>query len=151
VQVIATPAALGFIDPQTIETQTGLPVRSVYRQPDQPRRSAPPPDAVIVAPATFNTINKLAAGISDNYALGVLAESIGRAVPTVILPFINTALAARAPLTSATDALRREGVHVLLGDGGFEPHPPGTGGTRTATFPWAKALAALPGEGSSPK
>jgi hypothetical protein len=143
VHVIATPAGLDFIDPETIEAQTGSPVRSAYQQPDQPRRSAPPADAVIVAPATFNTINKLAAGISDNYALGVLAECIGARVPVVILPFINTALATRAPLASAVGALRAEGVHVLLGPGEFEPHPPKTGGSRIASYPWAAALAAV--------
>jgi Flavoprotein len=36
------------------------------------------PDAIIVAPATFNTINKWAVGISDTLALGLLTEAIGR-------------------------------------------------------------------------
>jgi phosphopantothenoylcysteine synthetase/decarboxylase len=141
VHLIATPAGREFLDVAALESQTGQPVSSAYRDPDQPRRSAPPADAIIVAPATYNTINKLAHGLADNYALGLLAECIGLDVPVVIVPFINTALARRAPLQAAVAALRDEGVRVLLGPGGFEPHPPGDGGSRIATFPWTQALA----------
>ncbi|HEY5989693.1 MAG TPA: flavoprotein, partial [Streptosporangiaceae bacterium] len=66
VQVIATPAALEFFDAATIEAQSGSPVRSQYRKPGEPRSGIA--DAIIVAPATYNTINKWAQGISDTYA-----------------------------------------------------------------------------------
>jgi flavoprotein len=46
-----------------------------------------------VAPVTDNTVNKLALGIADTYALTVLVEAIGRGVSVVIVPFVNTALA----------------------------------------------------------
>jgi hypothetical protein len=77
-----------------------------------------------VAPATYNTICKWARGISDTYALGVLAETTGLAVPTVVLPFVNTALAARAPFRRSVDELRSEGVVILRGPGGIQPHEP---------------------------
>ena len=143
VQVISTPAGLEFVDTPALEALTGNPVRSSYRSADEPRQSAPKADAIIIAPATYNTINKLAAGIADNYALGVLAECIGAGVPAVVLPFINTALASRAPLRSAVDNLRGEGVEVMLGPGGFEPHAPGTGDAALIAFPWAAALSRL--------
>src|SRR5262249_57961844 len=67
VQVVSTPAALAFLDATAIEAQTSSPVRSQYRSPGEPRsREA---DAIIVSPATYNTINKWAQGISDTYAL----------------------------------------------------------------------------------
>jgi phosphopantothenoylcysteine synthetase/decarboxylase len=138
--VITTPAALGFVDANAIEAQTGHPVRSDYRGPDEPRASMPPPMAIVVAPATFNTINKLAAGISDNYALGILAEGIGLRVPVIVLPFINSALADRRPLKLSIESLRAESVRVLLGPGWFEPHAPRQGGDRVDTFPWLSAL-----------
>ena len=75
VQVIATPAALDFFDQAAVEEQTGNPVRSQYSAPGESRSQVP--DAIIVAPATYNTINKWALGISDTYALGVLAEISG--------------------------------------------------------------------------
>ena len=40
------------------------------------------PDAVICCPATFNTLNKWAAGINDSPALGVLNDAIGLGTPT---------------------------------------------------------------------
>jgi phosphopantothenoylcysteine synthetase/decarboxylase len=49
-------------------------------------------DAAIVAPATFNTINKLAIGIADNLALDILHQLIGRGTLVIILLFINTDL-----------------------------------------------------------
>ncbi|HTW03362.1 MAG TPA: flavoprotein [Streptosporangiaceae bacterium] len=138
VQVVATPAALGFLDVPAVETQTSSPVRSEYSAPGEPRSR--PADAVIVAPATYNTINKWAQGISDTYALGVLAETTGLAIPIVVLPFVNSALAARAPFRRSVEDLRREGVRILLGPGGIEPHEPRTGGEFIRNYPWCLAL-----------
>ena len=84
VQVIATPAALDFFDQAAVEQQTGSPVKSQYSTPGAPRSHIP--DAIVVAPATCNTINKWAQGISDAYALGVLAEISGVDTPIVVLP-----------------------------------------------------------------
>ena len=147
VQIIATPSALAVIDVGALETQTGRPVRSEYRSPGEPK--SPPADAIIVAPATYNTINKWANGISDTYALGILAEAPGVGIPVVVLPFVNSALAGRAPFRNSVDALRSEGVRVLLGPGEFEPHPPGSGSERIAGFPWHLAMAAVSAARSS--
>jgi hypothetical protein len=76
VQIIATPPALNFIDVPELEQQTGRPIRSQYRTPGEPK--SPPADAIIVAPATYNTINKFAQGIANTYALGVLSEALAR-------------------------------------------------------------------------
>ena len=138
VRVIATPAALDFFDEAAVEQQTGSPVKSQYSKPGAPRSSIP--DAIVVAPATYNTINKWAQGISDTYALGVLAETTGLDTPIVVLPFVNSALAGRAPFRRSVESLRGEGVRILLGPGEFEPHPPRTGGSLVSTYPWHLAL-----------
>ena len=138
VQVIATPAALEFFDRQAIETLTGHPVRSQYAKPGAARSLIP--DAILVAPATYNTINKWALGISDTYALGVLAETTGIGVPTIVLPFVNSALARRAPFQRSVESLRAEGVRILLGPGCFEPHEPRTGGGLIDSYPWHLGL-----------
>lgn len=138
VQVVPTPAALAFVDVPALESLTGWPVRPAYRKPDEPR--SPLSDAVIVAPATYNTINKCAQGLSDTYALGVLAEAIGLPVPVVMLPFVNSALAGRAPFRRSVAQLRDEGVRILLGAGGFEPHPARSGDVHASDFPWQLAL-----------
>ena len=95
---------------------------------------------MIVAPATYNTINKCAQGISDTYALGLLAEAVSLPIPVVVVPFVNTALADRRPFKRSVGQLRDEGVRVLLGPGEVEPHPPGTGGQQLDAFPWQLAL-----------
>ncbi|KAB8190231.1 flavoprotein [Nonomuraea phyllanthi] len=141
-QIIATPPALDFIDVAELERQTGRPVRSQYRKPHEPK--SPRADAIIVAPATYNTINKFALGIADTYALGLLAEAPGLGIPVVILPFVNIALAARAPFQRSVDQLRAEGVHVLIGPGQFEPHPPSSGAERIENYPWSLTLENLP-------
>lgn len=138
VRVIATPAALEFIDSAAIEDQTGSPVRSQYCKPGSPRSAIS--DAIIVAPATYNTINKWAQGISDTYALGVLAETTALGVPVVVLPFVNQALASRQPFRRSVESLRAEGVSILLGPGSIQPHPPHTGGSLIDSYPWHLAL-----------
>ncbi|GAA0970768.1 flavoprotein [Acrocarpospora macrocephala] len=141
VQIIATPPALTFIDVQQLEAQTGRPVRSQYRTPGEPK--SPRADAIIVAPATYNTINKFVQGIADTYALGLLAEAPGLGIPVIILPFVNSALAQRTPFQHAVDTLRTEGVHILLGPGEFQPHPPSSGGDRLDAYPWEQTLKVL--------
>ncbi|MDI6105863.1 flavoprotein [Actinoplanes sp. NEAU-A12] len=130
VQVVATPSALAFIDAAALGEQTGRPVRSRYRSPSEPR--PPRPDAVILAPATYNTINKFALGIADTYVLGLLAEAPGLGIPVVVLPYVNAALASRAPWRRSVEQLRAEGVRVLPGPG-----------DDVAAFPWHLALRAL--------
>ncbi len=138
VQVVATPAALAFFDQGAIEEQTGNPVKSQYSAPGSPRSQIP--DAIIVAPATYNTVSKWALGISDTYALGVLAEITGMEVPIVVLPFVNSALASRPPFRRSVESLRAEGVRILLGPGGIQPHAPRTGGNLIDSYPWHLAL-----------
>lgn len=141
VQVVATPSALPFIDPVALEEQTGRPVRSRYRAPTDPR--PPRPDAVILAPATYNTINKFALGIADTYVLGLLAESPGLGIPVVVLPYVNRALAVREPFLRSVAQLRSEGVTVLFGPGQWEPHDTADGAEALAAFPWHLAVEAL--------
>jgi len=138
VQVIATPAALDFFDQAVIEQQTGNPVKSQYSKPGAPRSRIP--DVLVVAPATYNTINKWALGISDTYALGILAETTGKDIPIVVLPFVNAALAGRLPFRHSVECLRSEGVRILLGPGGVEPHQPRSGGDLIDSYPWHLAL-----------
>lgn len=137
--VIATPVAMGgFFDSAAVETQTGRPVRSAWRTPADPR-PFPPPDAVVVAPATFNTLNKWAAGIADTLAVGTLCEAAGLGVPIAVLPCVADALAAHP---AYQDSLRRlRGMGVRFGDAATgEIRPDGA----RPDFPWERVLDLLP-------
>ncbi|WP_433435892.1 flavoprotein [Nonomuraea sp. CA-141351] len=140
VQVVATPSALDFIDVPALERQTGRPVRSQYRKPYEPK--PPRAGAIVVAPATYNTVNKFAQGIADTYALGLLAEAPGLGIPVVVLPFVNNALAERRPFLRSIDLLRGEGVRVVLGPGQFASDEPDA---VAEPFPWERALDELRG------
>jgi phosphopantothenoylcysteine synthetase/decarboxylase len=138
VRAIPTPEALSFVDAAALEAMTGNKVEVGYRSPADER--PPRPDAVIVAPATFNTINKSALGITDTHALGVIAESIGRRVPVIMVPWVNAPLAAREPFRRALEQLRGEGVGMLLRDDGAGPRPFGVADSDAGAFPWQRAL-----------
>jgi phosphopantothenoylcysteine synthetase/decarboxylase len=139
--VTATASAMPFLDTRKIENLAGNPVRTGYQPSATGRRTLPPVDALIIAPATYNTINKLALGIADTYPLTSAAELIGRGIPTVIVPFVNAALAARAPFNRALIDLRGEGIRVLSGqEDSWAPHPPGTGPDIQVSFPWKNAF-----------
>jgi phosphopantothenoylcysteine synthetase/decarboxylase len=138
VQVVATPSALAFFDADEIGKLTGTPVRSQYSKPGDPRSRIP--DAIVVAPATFNTLNQWALGISDAYALGVLAEQTGMGIPTVAVPAVSDALARRPPFARSVKALRAEGVSVILDPGTITPHPAQAQDSRLPGFPWDAAL-----------
>jgi phosphopantothenoylcysteine synthetase/decarboxylase len=124
-----------------LEQVTGHVVRSTYKLPEE-ADVLPPADAMMVAPATFNTLNKWASGISDTLALGLVTEAIGLQLPLVALPYLNQAQAAHPALSRSVSFLRECGVTVLLGNGGFTPHAPKHGDVNA--YPWDAALAVLP-------
>jgi phosphopantothenoylcysteine decarboxylase len=129
--VLATPSAVRFMDVTALERLTGHPVRSEYKDPDAPD-VLPAADAIIVAPATVNTVNKWAAGICDTLALGILVEAIGLRLPIVAYPFTNTAHGAHPAFRENIERLRSWGVTVL-----HDPDRAGGG------LPWEHALDAL--------
>jgi hypothetical protein len=103
----------------------------------------PPADAIIVAPATVNTINKWAAGICDTLALGILVEAFGKCLPVVALPSTNRAHAAHPVFMENIGKLRSWGVTVLFGAGVPALPEPDAGGADLDQFPWSATLDAL--------
>ncbi|WP_026410797.1 flavoprotein [Actinomadura oligospora] len=131
--VIATPSGTRFIPSDELRTLTGYPVRSDYKRPDEPD-VLPPADAFAVVPATFNTINKWAQGISDTLALGLLNEALGLGRPIIAVPWPNQALARHPAFERSVADLRAWGVTVIL-DPDQLPAPDSPGANE-GTFPW---------------
>ena len=113
VHVITTPAAADWVDAAELEALTGHPVRCEPRAPTDPQKT-PDPHAVVLAPATFNTINQWATGINDTLALGVLNEALGTGIPTVASPYVKSGLAAHPAFDNNLRTLAASGV-VLTG------------------------------------
>jgi len=120
--VIATPKAVNFMNQEALEKLTGYPVRSDYKRPEEPD-ILPPADALIAFPATFNTINKWAAGISDTLALGLLNEYTGRKKPVLAVPVITTdsGLDSHPAFARSMALLREYGVSVLYDPKKYPP------------------------------
>ncbi|WP_084210769.1 flavoprotein [Pseudonocardia acaciae] len=110
--VIATPRAFDWLEAAALADQTGYPVRHEYKRPSDPD-SLPLANSVAVAPATFNTINKWTAGISDTFALGILNEAIGLKLPIVVAPYAKPSLAAHPAFERSLEILDGWGVKVL--------------------------------------
>ncbi|RGC67856.1 bifunctional phosphopantothenoylcysteine decarboxylase/phosphopantothenate synthase [Micromonospora sp. MW-13] len=140
--VVATPDGAKFVDRPALARQTGHPVRSRYKDPGDPD-VLPPADAMIVCPATVNTVNKWAAGITDTLALGLLVEAQGKGVPIVAVPFTNAAMAGHPAFRTSLARLAEWGVDVVFGDHVVPLHPPGAGERHLHAFPWGAGLAAL--------
>ena len=141
--VVASPDGRKFLDTPALAAQTGHPVRSRYKNPGDPD-VLPEADAIVVAPATVNTMNKWAAGIADTFPLGLIVEGLGKGIPLVALPFTNAAMAAHPAFEESVRRLRSWGVTVLYGDDVIRLHAPGTGEAYVDDIPWHLPLKALP-------
>jgi hypothetical protein len=71
-------------------------------------------------------------------ALGILCEAYGLGIPTAVLPYLNSAVAAHPAYQQSLDRLREMGVMVSS----YEPHPPKSGGG-AEHFRWVEALELL--------
>lgn len=143
VRVVATRSALNWLDDAAVERVTGFRALVEQRRPDQPKRF-PAPARVIVCPATFNTVNKLAAGIMDDYPAGVLCEALGTGTPMTVLPMVSDKLWGHPAWARNLAVLAAAGVtfvDVRTGRVG-EPAPvdPGSGAAIAAAFDPAWAL-----------
>ena len=127
---VATPMALRFVDPGLLEKATGRPVRVEHRRPGEPD-VFPAADAVAVAPASFNTVNKWALGVSDTLALGMLHELLGTGLPIVAGVWAKEALRRHPAFATNLAVLRGAGVRFV------------ERADETGRFPWEELRSAL--------
>jgi phosphopantothenoylcysteine decarboxylase/phosphopantothenate--cysteine ligase len=127
VRVVQTPVSQRFVGRATFEGVTGAPVLVDEFEPDPARGAFPGDrapdhdpishlqlvgncDAYVVAPASANTLAKLAAGHADNL---LTSAALACTAPLVLAPAMNGAMW-RHPATAANvETLRGRGAHVL--------------------------------------
>jgi phosphopantothenoylcysteine decarboxylase/phosphopantothenate--cysteine ligase len=113
VHVVATEAALRFVGRPTLEAISRNPVATdLYEGVAEVRHVAigQSADLIVIAPATANTIAKLAAGIADDLLGNTVLASTA---PLVIAPAMHTEMW-RNPATVANVAtLRARGVTIV--------------------------------------
>ncbi|MBI4898756.1 MAG: bifunctional phosphopantothenoylcysteine decarboxylase/phosphopantothenate--cysteine ligase CoaBC [Actinobacteria bacterium] len=127
VRVVQTPDSLNFVGKSTFEGITGAPVLTGQFErdpaggafPDQPRPAHDPIghlelaancDIYVIAPATANTIAKLAGGFADNM-LTALALSCRK--PLLVAPAMNNEMYVNAATRENIEALRRRGLTLI--------------------------------------
>src|SRR5215472_13546631 len=108
---IPTPNAARTISGRELADVPGAQVVESYF--DLAIRPRPPRGVVLLAPCSFNSLNKLAHGIADNLALSVTAEAIGRGTPVIVGPSLNAPLLAHPAAQASLKTLLSWGVTVI--------------------------------------
>jgi phosphopantothenoylcysteine decarboxylase / phosphopantothenate---cysteine ligase len=150
VRVIQTPASLQFVGRATFEGVTGGPVLVDEFEAD-PARGAfpgdPAPDhdpishlelvarcdALVVAPASANTIAKLAAGLADNL---LTSAALANTAPLVVAPAMNNRMYEHPATQANLELLRSRGARIV---------EPGTG-SLASKGEWGVGRLAEPAE-----
>lgn len=146
VAVTLTPAAGRWLrsigEIEQLERMTGLPVRDEPRLPGE-ASPHPPVDCCVVAPASANTVAKLATGIADNQVLTQVGEAIGTLdLPVVVFPRINAAHARHPAWDGHIAVLREANVRLVYGPDVwplYEPRKAPSG----RELPWKAVLDAI--------
>src|SRR5579884_722825 len=137
VRVIQTEASNRFVGPASFEAITGAPVLISEFQPD-PARGAYPgeplPERVpishlalveraelyVIAPASANTLAKLAHGLADNL---VSAAALAAACPVAVAPAMNNRMYLNAATQANLERLAGRGITIIPpGDGELASH-----------------------------
>ena len=116
VRVVATPSALRFVGAPTLEAISHHPVATeIFEHVDEVTHVAlgQSADVVVVAPATANSIAKLAHGIADDL-LGTTV--LASRAPLVLAPAMHTEMWEH-PATRANVATLRDRGAVIVGPG----------------------------------
>lgn len=90
----------------------------------------PDPERVVVCPLTFNSANKVAAGVADNLVVGALCEALGVGVPIVAVTTVNDRLWRHPTWSTTLRMLTDAGVRWVDARSGAArpaPVPSGTG------------------------
>src|SRR5664279_2979865 len=113
VHVVATEGALRFVGRPTLEAISRNPVHSeLYEGVAEVRHVAigQAADLIVVAPATANTIAKLAVGLADD----LLGNSIlASTAPLVIAPAMHTEMWLNPATVANIETLRSRGIHII--------------------------------------
>jgi phosphopantothenoylcysteine decarboxylase/phosphopantothenate--cysteine ligase len=127
VRVVQTETSTRFVGAASFAALTGAPVLTSEFERDPARGAFPdqtPPehdplshlelvrsaDAFLIAPASANTIAKLAAGLADNL---LTTAALAATCPVLVAPAMNDAMYANPATRANLDTLRARGITVL--------------------------------------
>ena len=120
VKVICTPSALKFVGKATLEGLSGSSVLFNTFTPSHMMdhiRLSRWADLLILCPASANTINELASGITSNI-IGALFLSFDWSKPYLLVPAMNSQMLSHPATQSSLKKLKSWGVSILETDYG---------------------------------
>ncbi len=117
IYTLLTNSARGIISSYNLADQQGHTLVESYFDPAL--IDGREPGVTVVAPATFNTLNKIRHGIADTLPHTLIAEAIGAGWPVIVAPAMNPYLANHPQLAQSLKTLQQWGINVL------EPTPDG--------------------------
>ncbi len=115
VRVVMTESATKFVAPLTFETLSGKAVLTDLFPKEGGLSTvhidwARWPDAMVICPATANTVGKLASGIADNALTTVVAATT---VPVILCPAMNKEMYANKIYQSNQAKLQESGYRIV--------------------------------------
>jgi phosphopantothenoylcysteine decarboxylase/phosphopantothenate--cysteine ligase len=115
VRVVMSQGAQAFITPLTLQAVSGAQVHGEILDPAQESAFghidlARWADVMLIAPASANTLAKLAHGLADNL---VSALALATQVPIVVAPAMNRQMWAASATQANCQTLRKRGVYFL--------------------------------------
>jgi phosphopantothenoylcysteine decarboxylase/phosphopantothenate--cysteine ligase len=117
VHVVMSKDALTIIHPYAMEFASGRPVTTaidgkvqhVTMCGDVPDKA----DLLLIAPATANTISKVACGIDDTPVTTFATTALGTGIPVIMVPAMHATMMQHKAVKENIERLRSFGVHVL--------------------------------------
>ncbi len=119
VRAVMSPEATRLVSPEAIEFATGHPpVLQLTGNVEHVTELGPGTgraDLLLIAPATANTISKIAHGIDDTPVTSFASVALGGGVPILIAPAMHEHMSGNPAVRESLEKLRGWGVGVVVG------------------------------------
>ena len=121
VKVVMTPLARQFVTPLTLATLSKNPILVDFFDPENGQWNSHVSlglwaDAYVIAPATANSLGKMAAGIADNL---LLTSYLSARCPVFVAPAMDLDMYAHPATQRSLKTLKEDGVHIIEPESGF--------------------------------
>jgi phosphopantothenoylcysteine decarboxylase/phosphopantothenate--cysteine ligase len=113
INVFMTPSAATLVSPTLMQWASGNPVVAELTAELEHVRYAAECDLVLVAPATANTIAKMAAGVADNLVTTLALTAMGYRKKVVVVPAMHEPMWAAEQTQRNIETLKKLGVTVI--------------------------------------
>lgn len=118
--LLATERSLHWFDATEAEALTGHAIQSRMRTYGEPLFE-PLGTEMVVAPASFNSINKIALGLADDMVSGLACEAIARGVKLTLEPQMSDGFSNHPIFAESIGRLSKAGVHFVWHDPSIRP------------------------------